>query len=241
MDERVHIEVVETCGAMAPLDRQTLHLQVERYLSSCHFDVAVVGRSERQRFDLYAGVFREPHRRALVKLERRIQTPPLAARVAEWLARQRAAQFTLGEFSDPASLALPRMFEAPTVVPLEEPLIALLFELRARPFDWLVRIVHRVRAVTTPPVRTPSPLRSGMSPLQAAKVQFDRDLLDLLGEAAHRWVAYHGPRRVGAAFASKESAVRALLAENVPYSEMYVRFVEPASERHFGGEGLQRV
>jgi len=61
--------------------------------------------------------------------------------------------------------------------------------------------------------------------IRLAQATFLRDLAELLKKHQHRWVAYHGDRRV-AIGKSKRQLFQQCLSSGVPHGEFVVRFIE---------------
>jgi hypothetical protein len=62
--------------------------------------------------------------------------------------------------------------------------------------------------------------------IRRAQAAFRRDLPQLREEHLHRWVAYHGDRRV-AVGSSKRQLFQECAREGLPRDEFMVRFIEP--------------
>ena len=62
--------------------------------------------------------------------------------------------------------------------------------------------------------------------IRRAQAAFRRDLPRLLEEHPHRWVAYHGDRRV-ATGSSKRQLVQECVRQGLPRDEFVVRLVDP--------------
>ena len=68
--------------------------------------------------------------------------------------------------------------------------------------------------------------------IRRAQAAFRRDLPQLLEEHPHRWVAYHGDRRV-ALGSSKRQLFQKCVRQGVPRNEFMVRLIEPEPTDEF--------
>jgi hypothetical protein len=68
--------------------------------------------------------------------------------------------------------------------------------------------------------------------IRRAQAVFRRDLPQLLVDYPHRWVVYHGDRRV-AVGSSKRQLFQSCVHQGLPHDELMVRLIEPESTDEF--------